>query len=491
MKKRLLFFSLLLSVAFSYGQKVQWGDFYTCEDHNKTRFDYMGNIDGKDYYSFGYYVTGGYLGRFNRIGFFSFTDTNNFNERKDFITFPKNSLITTCVTSNEPAFIYEDKNKDNSQNRDIIISYVDKNSFTQQKTKTLLTFDKKNTHSYYSSKNKNYHLFVVYQWDKKKKNIENMSLNVFDKDFNLLWSKDLKNQTVADMWIRDILITDNGEVYTLCSYYENVSDKKDKSESLWITYSSKEDNYRRIIEYNEEIDEAGLCPLKDDMVLVGLITDNEFKTLTFSLRESKVISTSSFTLKMSNSEKKKAKDQAVWNISDFLTLDNGNVVCIVKDMFSVWVEPAKSPGYLEKFDRNFYVLCVNPKQKDLVYSQLISRSTKYVVQYRIQRTDYEKPIFYTYNNNVYAIYNTDGKDDEFSGKIHTTPYVEYFNKPKEIVSRILKITPDGKAESENIITYKDAKAMISTTMTHEKEKGKIILGSRGKKDVSMGIININ
>lgn len=70
MKKICSIFLLCIVCLVANAQKVQWGDFFKMEDHNKTRCDYLGTIDDLDYYSFGYYVTGGNLGKFNHIGFF-------------------------------------------------------------------------------------------------------------------------------------------------------------------------------------------------------------------------------------------------------------------------------------------------------------------------------------------------------------------------------------------------------------------------------------
>lgn len=491
MKKICSIFLLCIVCLVANAQKVQWGDFFKMEDHNKTRCDYLGTIDDLDYYSFGYYVTGGNLGKFNHIGFFSMRDTTNFMECKDYISIPRNSLVFTSTTSNDLAIVYTEKNKEDKSKTDAVLVLVDKNSFKEKTHRSLLSFDKKDSQSHYSSKDGSKHLFVIYHWDKKQKSIESMTLMVFDKNFNQLYQQEVMNKTNTEMWIRDVNVANNGSAYMLCTYYENKKNKKDKTESILLNYVDKDSKYQRIIECEKEIENAVVSPLKDEKVLIAFTDGKEFNSITYSIEESNIVASSSFKMKTSNNKKGKGNEETQWIVTEMLELDNGNVACIVNDIFSVWVEPAKTPGYLVKFDRNFYVICLNPMKNELVYTQLVSRSTKYQNLFNTNRTDYEKPIFFTYNNNVYSIYNTSKKDNDLSEDVYKEAYVTFYGmNTGNIAGNLLKISPEGNAEVKNIIVNKEAKAIISTTMTHEKGNGVIVIGSRGKKDLSMGILNL-
>lgn len=90
-------------------------------------------------------------------------------ECKDYISIPRNSLVFTSTTSNDLAIVYTEKNKEDKSKTDAVLVLVDKNSFKEKTHRSLLSFDKKDSQSHYSSKDGSKHLFVIYHWDKNKK----------------------------------------------------------------------------------------------------------------------------------------------------------------------------------------------------------------------------------------------------------------------------------------------------------------------------------
>ena len=507
--KKLFILSLLSVCTAMNAQQIEWGEYTKTESPNSV-CTYEGSIGSERFYSFGYYTTG-MVAMFNKVGFVSFDNCQVRSNIKKLIKIPVYSLVSPVVTDKDVAVLYYKRSETDSKQRQLHALSLDKSTFEAVNDTVMFPLRQADNLEMISSDDKTKHLVYYFARENEKtaKNAADvLVLYMYDRNFNLLWHQKLYNKTSSELTVRDMHIDKEGNFYAVATYWEDERAKDNYNESLVLMAAGKDMAYNRIVELNQYVKQAKILPLNENEVFVGLNNETSFTSLVYSYAEGGIKGKTDYGLdyilaktKQNNAaygkqskEKSAANDPrrgTHWAVSDILRLENGNVVAVIKDAFMVQISSTGAmPTYFEFTDRNFCVLCINPADNNIVYSQMISRGVKFTTHTGEDGGEYHKPYFFTMGHDFYALYNAFAKEDELSGELIRHAKVNFEKKPKgDNRSRLLKISSDGQDVAvQTILDYKKDKAAFCYSMTGKDDDGNVIVGCKGDKGIRLGII---
>ncbi len=460
MKRLFIICAMLLSFG-AYSQNIQWGQEYEPGDKSSI-YNYIGSIGEEHYFSYGYQTTG-FIRRFNRIGFMSVNNNNVKSYAEQYVDIPFLSIISSFTTNSDIAVIYSQENKDKETN-EVKCVLIDKTTYAEKSDNVLLSYShsKKDDPkiNIYSSNDKSKYVITYMNVNSKTKQGYFM-VNVFDKDLNKLWSNKYSTEIEGSIKILNISPTNDGEVYIL-------SELDSDNPKLILSKVNENEVTEKIVSDKLEFDDTKLHVINNNTVFIGDNSKGKFTGITFDFEKSEITNTVSF-------EYIKEKG-TYWNLKDIYPLDNGNLVAIVEDAYLQIFEGSNSAATYTYYNRCFYALCVNPNEGNLVYNQLLSKATRTYNRYRIDKGQFESPLFFTKGNDFYAIYNADKGDNDLCGDVFIETNITFPKGGKDVVTNVLKISPQGTPTQKTLFAQKETKSIFSSNISFEEKIGEIIIG---------------
>ncbi|MDR1846534.1 MAG: hypothetical protein LBR17_00230 [Bacteroidales bacterium] len=471
---------------------VRWNDKYKID--NGTRYDYIGTIEEEDFYAFGYYTTTGFQARFNRLGFMKVKDGKVLLYNEDYIKIPRNSLEHVLTTETDIAVIYnnEDDDRDMYQLR---CKKIDKNTLKEKTDNVLLEFEKRKNSEQslmvIPSKNKGNYALLLFASEKKS---DKASLRTFyfDRNFELLWQHQYITEQEKVIAPLNVLPNESGSIYVISKVMQEEfynkkrrNDKEEEYTSFVIAKLSENNMEEHLIEGKFPCREAEMYEIKSNEIFIACGNRKQFSGITFDISQENIINTSSFEYKLD-------KEETFWSISQILPLKNENLVVVVEDNYTLITTSTSVPTSYNYCGRNFYTLCVNPYNNNKpLYNQMVSRAIGNFSQWKSGGGQYEKPMFFTKGNDLYAIYNADIRDNDYSGEVFTDVNIDVMRSARNVVTNMLHLNETGEAKIVSIFSYKDSDLLFSANISHLRSDGILQIGSIVKKVAVFGELNPN
>ncbi|MDR0790899.1 MAG: hypothetical protein LBO06_08945 [Bacteroidales bacterium] len=502
MKKNLLAFMavIIASTLYFYGQKlnvnsdlVKWGEDVKLEDKS-SRYDYIGSIDGNDYYAFGYYSSG-MMRRFNRVGFMKVKDGVMVAQNNDYIKLPLGSLVATLVLDDELCILYQQENKkaDAFELRSI---RVDKNTLKQRTDNVLISVDlKKNSNQdiafFPSSDRKCFAAMLMTR--EKKSDLMQVRLFYYDSNMNEVWNSGYSSQSDAMITPLAVVPTSHGSIYILSKQTEYEKGEKSKlytqSETAtapFVIAKITEDNVtEQVIDQSFPCSQARLFEVDENKLFIAFSNRLLLTSVEYNFETEGVVV-------LPDLKYAQDKQKTYWSIDKIIQLDNGNVVVLATDDYVSIVTDntiklskiyAASNTY---YGRNFYILCYNADKAELVYSKMISRAVMSYSNYAIGFGQYENILLFSDENDVYAVYNADRSDNDLSDEVFIESQTMLPGDTRKATGNMVKISENGEVTLTSIVPCKELGLVFSPAISFKSADKTIQINAIKGKSITFG-----
>jgi hypothetical protein len=468
---------------------VKWGEDYKAPDKT-ARYDYIGTIEGTDYYSYGYYTDEGMMRRLNRIGFMRVQNGKVLSESDDYIKLPYLSLVKAMTLKNELCILYEVKNK-SDDSFEFRMKKIDKTTFKEQQDTILFRVDLKKKHKqkvlFMPSQTGNNYVALLTSTDKKY-DLMTLTLFYYNAEMQEQWQTKYSSKQDFKITPLDVLASDCGKVYMIS---KKTDDETTEDSKMYYDYELGEAPCLLSIISPNDITEinlpetypslqANIFEIDTNRLYIAFSHRKRYASIEYNLESKTSKSFSSFNYAQS-------KGKTFWTVKKIIKSDNGNIVSLVCDDYEMEILNTASQERHFFNGRNFYILCHNP-QTDTLYTKMISRAVHSSAFCDIDYGRYEGILFFGYKNNVYAIYNADRNYDDLSNVIllESSPT----RTGSQIVANMIKINEMGQTTLTGLVPYKELGLMFSPAMSFRSDAKTIQINSLKGKHITFGELSL-
>lgn len=483
--RKFIFIALLALSATLSAQPLKWSAVHEF-NHIGTIGQYIGSVNGKNYFETDYYSYGLLRQLNNRLRLFATDNQNNkiVAQTSKAVKVPSGSLLKMMVLDGCPYAFYTTYKE---------VRYKRFNPNTLEETADNLLYTSSSKKGILEGKiiqsNDKSKIGLILKCETDKKIEINNEIAVFDAKLSRLWKQEIQTTKLNKDNILQIVdnilqyqIADNGSMYI----YYKIFDKQTKI--TLITASEKGINTKTLIDRSEFADIENVDNLEsyivdDSTLFIAYSNHLKLKCMKYNVVTGAVMGNVSFdytTDKTTN-----------WKIRNISKLDNGNFVVAVSNIRSD-VYCTRDGGVLcNLYNKNFYAVCIDSNASKIIYSRMISKGIYSNESGGMTTIDFvvlpmlERPLFFAKGNDFYAVYNASSNDDDLSEKIVSEVKVStsFTKSSDKVVTNCVKISAEGKATKTTLAEYKDKKMVLSPMLSFVNDNGNWVLGFSSKKRI--------
>jgi len=479
------FVSLFLVLAWSqtllFGQQINWSDTYQVKeeffsDKNNSSGKYLGEIDGKSYYT--YYTREKKALETPidvKISFFAESDGNI--ENSSFFSEKWYKILDVFIVDNQLVVVYREETKDKLE---IKIDYIDPTTFKVVNNKILNSYTKKYKKSEFFAmiQTNEKTLNKIVSMGEKLNKDEGYDVTHFVTDPNLkpIFSKTyLVQKKKCEVSISMPFLTNNNQIIQF-SYCKNP--KEDQKFDLSFTQLSREDSISfEIKEFKtQQLGEVTFFPLKEDNKYVFSYSSStafhfsiiDFKNLTLSDPITQQI------------------HFGLWSIFDVVEFNDDNIAfCYANFTFS-YNQDEKTNFYYTLHPLSINVTSFNTKEQNINYSVTIPRYFSFPnkMYFNFDALNY-LPFIVKENDGLYVLYNTDINFDNQTVNINESNQNIKINNLK---TKLQCTYIDHQGEIEHIETEEttDENDYLATPFCKKTDKNGIQIMKVNSNKISVG-----
>ena len=483
--RKFIFIALLALSASLSAQPLKWSAVHEF-NHIGTIGQYIGSVNGKNYFETDYYSYGLLRQLNNRLRLFATDNQNNkiVAQTSKAVKVPSGSLLKMMVLDGCPYAFYITKKE---------VRYKRFNPNTLEETADNLLYTSSSKKGILEGKiiqsNDKSKIGLILKCETDKKIEINNEIAVFDAKLSRLWKQEIQTTKLNKDNILQIVdnilqyqIADNGSMYI----YYKIFDKQTKI--TLITASEKGVSTKTLIDRSEfadieNVDNIESYIVDDSTLFIAYSNHLKLKCMKYNVVTGAVMGNVSFDYTIDKT--------TYWKIRNISILENGNFVVAVSNIRND-VYCTRDGGVLcNLYNKNFYAVCIDSNASKIIYSRMISKGIYSNESGGMTTIDFvvlpmlERPLFFAKGNDFYAVYNASSNDDDLSEKIVSEVKVStsFTKSSDKVVTNCVKISAEGKATKTTLAEYKDKKMVLSPMLSFVNDNGNWVLGFSSKKRI--------
>lgn len=483
--RKFIFIALLALSASLSAQPLKWSAVHEF-NHIGTIGQYIGSINGKNYFETDYYSYGLLRQLNNRLRLFATDNQNNkiVAQTSKAAKVPSGSLLKMMVLDGCPYAFYTTYKE---------VRYKRFNPNTLEETSDNLLYTSSSKKGILEGKiiqsNDKSKIGLILKCETDKKREINNEIAVFDAKLSRLWKQEIQTTKLNKDNILQIVdnilqyqIADNGSMYI----YYKIFDKQTKI--TLITASEKGVSTKTLIDRSEfadieNVDNIESYIVDDSTLFIAYSNHLKLKCMKYNVVTGAVMGNVSFDYTIDKT--------TYWKIRNISILENGNFVVAVSNIRND-VYCTRDGGVLcNLYNKNFYAVCIDSNASKIIYSRMISKGIYSNESGGMTTIDFvvlpmlERPLFFAKGNDFYAVYNASSNDDDLSEKIVSEVKVStsFTKSSDKVVTNCVKISAEGKATKTTLAEYKDKKMVFSPMLSFVNDNGDWVLGFSSKKRI--------